>query len=358
MSYVVYIGTYTRSTSMGIYVLRYDEATGALSAPMHAAATVNPSFLAVHPNGRYLYAVNETRMLSKKPGGGVSSFAIDPDTGFLTAINRVSSHGADPCHLSPDRSGRWLFVANYTGGNLAVFPLAEDGSLGEASQVVQHDGSSGVNPARQEAPHVHSVDISPDNRFLYVNDLGLDQILVYNFDATSGMLSLHRVVSTAPGAGPRHMVFSPDGRQAYGVNELFANVTAYQHDPGTAALEPFQMVSSVPPSWDGLLWGAEIAMHPAGGFLWVSNRAHDSVAGFRISPEDGRLISNGQVATQGSHPRHFALDPAGNFLHVANADSGNVATFRINLASGQLDPTGQLIAVPEPVCVLFVRIPG
>jgi 6-phosphogluconolactonase len=357
MSYAAYVGTYTRSTSMGIYALSCDPGTGTFGPLVHAAASVNPSFLAAHPNGRYLYAVNETRMLDKQPGGGVSAFALDPPSLRLRPINRVSSRGADPCHLTLDRTGRWLFTANYTGGSIGVFPVREDGSLAEAAHVVQHHGCSGVNPARQEAPHVHSCDMSPDNRFLYINDLGLDQILVYDFDAATGALALRSATPTAPGAGPRHMVFSPDGRYAYSMDELFSSVSVYRHDPATGALERFQMVAGVPPTWDGILWGAEIAMHPSGRFLWISNRGHDSIASFRVNPRDGRLTPTGHVSTQGVQPRHFSLDPAGAYLHVANARSDNVVTFRVDPDTGTLTPAGQVVTVPEPVCILFVARP-
>ncbi len=354
--YIAYVGTYTRATSMGIYGFRHHADTGTLTPVGRVADAVSPSFLTFHPSGQYLYSVNETSMLSKQPGGGVSSFSIDHSTGQLTPINRVSSHGADPCHLTCDRTGRWLFVANYTGGSIGVFPLAEDGSLGEATQVVQHEGCSGVNPVRQEAPHVHSVDISPDNQFLYVDDLGLDQILIYAFNAAAGQLTLHHVTKTLPGAGPRHIAFSPDRKYVYGVNELFASVTAYHHDQAKAELEAFQAVSTLPGDYDGLKWASEIAVHPSGKFLWVSNRAHDSIASYRISPTDGRLTVCGHTPTQGVRPRHFTISPHGHFLHVSNSSSDNVVTFQIDEGSGTLAPTGQVVQVPEPACILFTAL--
>jgi 6-phosphogluconolactonase len=332
---------------MGIYAFRYED--GVLEPLERAADSVNPSFLGIHPSRRFLYAVNEARRYNRQPGGGVSAFAFDGHN--LAPLNMVSSQGGDPCHLTVDRTGRWLIVANYTGGSIAVFPIETDGSVREASQVVQHQGASGVNPARQEAPHVHSVDLSDDNRFLYVDDLGLDQILVYRFD--NGKLTPHSVTASARGAGPRHLAFSPDRRFAYGMNELMATVSVYRHDPATAALEHFQMVPSLPLEYDGHKWGAEIAVHPGGRFLYASNRAHNSIAIFRISPQDGRITPAGHVPCGGANPRHFAIDPEGAHLVVANQDTGNLVSFRIDPDTGAL--TRRCVAeVPEPVCVLFV----
>jgi 6-phosphogluconolactonase len=271
-------------------------------------------------------------------------------------LNKVNSGGAHPCHLTTDRTGRWLFVANYTGGSVAVFPISEDGSLGGAAQVVEHAGASMADPARQEAPHAHSVDISRDNRFLYVCDLGLDQILIYAFDGSSGRLAPHGRVETARGAGPRHLAFAAGGTRAYVFNELDATITVYRVDGASGGLAALQTISTLPDGYRGRKWGAEIAVHPSGKFLWASNRAHDSIAGFRISPVDGSLTAIGRVAAQGVQPRHFALDPAGRFLHVANVDSGNVVPFRIDLTSGALEAAGPPVAVPEPVCVVFAQV--
>jgi 6-phosphogluconolactonase len=338
-----YIGTYTRASRTGIYAYRHDEATGALTLLGVAAETWNPSFVGVHPGGRFLYAVNEG------PEGAVSAFAIAaPER--LTPLNTVASHGADPCHMAFDSAGRWLFVANYSGGSVALFPIRADGSLGEAARVVQHQGSSLADPSRQEGPHVHSVELSPDDRYLYVDDLGQDAIVVYRFD--NGALTPHAKTKTAPGAGPRHLAFSPDRRFAYGFNELDATVNSYRHDAATAALENFQTISALPSGYTGRKWGAEITVHPTGKFLFASNRAHDSIATFGITG-DGSLVAAGHVPTQGIQPRHFILDRAGAFLHVANADSNNLVTFRINVATGELTPTGQVIEVPEPVCVIL-----
>lgn len=357
-NWVAYIGTYTTGVSKGIYAYRYQPETGGLTSIGLAAETVSPSFLAMHPNGRVLYAVNESqRYNGMANSGGVSAFTIDPATARLTLLNTVASRGADPCHLVVDHSGRWLFVANYTGGSLAVFPVRDDGSLGEASQVVQHTGASRVDPQRQEAAHVHSVNLSDDNRFLYVSDLGLDSIFVYRFDAATGMLTRHATTRSAPGAGPRHLAFTADRRFAYSFAELSATITFYGHDAATAELNEIQTVSSLPPGFTGPRSGAEIAVDPSGRFLYASNRGHDSIAVFNIDAEQGLLKSTAHFSTLGRTPRHFAIDPAGTHLFAANQDTGSIVPFRINLDTGALTPMGDPIAVGDPVCILFVKLP-
>lgn len=353
-NWIAYIGTYTHGTSRGIYAFRYNR--GMLTPAGLAAETVSPSFLALHPGGRVLYAVNESRRYrGRANSGSVSAFAIDPVTAKLTLLNTVPSRGADPCHLTADATGRWLFVANYSGGSLAVFPVREDGSLGEAGQLIGHAGASRADPQRQEMAHVHSVDLSPDNRFLYVSDLGLDAIFVYRLDADAGRLTGLATVRTAPGRGPRHLAFSPGHRFLYSLGELDASVTLYSHDPGTAAMRELQSVSTLPPGFTGPRSGAEIAVHPDGRFLYASNRGHDSIAIFSIDAASGLLGLGGHVSTMGRTPRHFAIDPEGTHLLVANQDSGTIAVFRIEPGSGALALAGDPVAAPAPVCILFVK---
>jgi 6-phosphogluconolactonase len=353
-NWIAYVGTYTQGFSRGIYSLSYDPATGSLTPIALAAQTVSPSFLAAHPNGRILVAVNESRRYNGiANSGSVSSFSIDPATGDLTLINAVPTRGADPCHVTFDRTGRWLFVANYGGGNIAVFPVAENGTLSEATQIIQHEGSS-ANPVRQEAAHVHSVDVSPDNRYLYVSDLGKDQILVYNLDAATGRLTLHSTTNLKPGTGPRHLAFSRDRRYLYSLGEIAATVTTFRHDDATAALEELQSITTLPHGYIGEKSAAEIAVDPSGRFLYASNRAHNSIAAFSIDAEQGRLMLIGHVATQGRTPRHFTIDPDGSHLIVANQDTDTLTVFNIHPETGALLLASEPLGVPRPVCLLLV----
>jgi 6-phosphogluconolactonase len=355
--YLVYIGTYTGPKSQGIYAYRFDAATGRLTSLGLVAATVNPSFLAVHPSGRFLYAVNETSDYDGRKSGSVSSFAVDRQTGKLTFLNKVSSRGADPCHLAVDKTGKSVLVANYTGGSVAVFPVREDGRLVEASAFVQHTGSS-VNPERQQGPHSHSINPSPDNRFAVVADLGLDQLLVYRFDATQGKLAANHppFAKVRPGAGPRHLAYHPNGKFAYVINEMQSTVTAFSYDAAGGVLRELQTVSTLPSDFAGENTTAEVEAHPAGKFLYGSNRGHDSIAVFAIDALKGTLTPVERVSTQGKAPRHFKIDPTGSYLFAANQDSNNLVVFRVDSKTGRLTPTGVVVEVPAPVCVAFVAV--
>jgi 6-phosphogluconolactonase len=342
--WTVYIGTYTRQNSKGIYAVRFDDATGKLTSLGLAAETSNPSFLAVHSNQRFVYAANEN------PQGTVSAFSIDPASSHLKLLNSVSTRGSGPCHVALDQTGKFLFAANYNSGSVAVFPVREDGSLGESSAFVQHSGSS-ADPQRQEGPHAHSVTLSPDNRFVLVADLGLDQVLAY-----SRQLSIGAFTRLPPGSGPRHLVFGADGRFVYVLNELTATVAAFRYDAKTGMLADLQTISMLPAGFSGAKSGAEIALHPSGKFLYASNRGHDSIAVFRIDPTQGTLTAAGRVPTQGKTPRNFAIDPTGAFLLAANQDSGNIVEFRIDQKTGALTPTGTTVQVPLPVSIVFAAV--
>ncbi len=356
--WIAFIGTYTHGASRGIYSLRYDSSTGKLAPLSVAAQTVSPSFLAVHPNGKWLYAVNESRRYNGiSNSGSVSAFVIDHKAGTLAPLNVVPSRGADPCHLVVDRSGKWLFVANYSGGSVSIFPIAPDGSLGDATQVVQQGGATNADPVRQEAPHAHSVYISPDNKLLYSADLGADQIVVYNFDEATGKLAMRSTAKLKLGSGPRHLAFSRDQRFVYAIEELIASITTLRQDPSTGSMEELQTISTLPKNSTGPKSGAEIEIDPSGRFLYASNRGHDSIASFSIDAEQGRLTALGHVSTQGKTPRHFAIDPEGRHLLVVNEDSGNLVTFKIDQDTGALIQQGEPLSIPEPVCILFVKVP-
>jgi 6-phosphogluconolactonase len=345
---IAYIGTYTRGGSKGIYEYRFQPSSGKLTELGLAAETSNPSFLAVHPNGRFLYAANENRE------GTVTAFSIDPASGKLTQLNQVSSKGSGPCHVALDKSGKWLFVANYNNGSIAAYPVGADGKLGEASAAVQHSGSS-VNPQRQRGPHAHSVNVSPDGKFLLVTDLGLDEILTYRIDPAKGTLTPADPPYTkvTGGSGPRHFAFHPKGKFAYVCNEMVSKVTAFSYNAAKGSLSELETVSMLPQDFSGNNSAAEILVHPNGRFLYVSNRGHDSIVVFSIDQNKGTLTPVDWTPTQGKTPRNFAIDPTGGYLFAANQDSGNIAVFRIDTKTGKLTATGENLQVPFPVCVVF-----
>ncbi|HEY0704971.1 MAG TPA: lactonase family protein [Candidatus Acidoferrales bacterium] len=353
--YYVYIGTYTEHGSEGIYVCDFDAATGKLGAPMLAAKSVQPSFLAVSPDRKFMYAVNEADTFNGQPGGGVSAYAIDFTTGRLNLLNAVSSRGGGPAFIALDKTGHFALVANYDGGSVAVFRLGADGKIGESTGFAQHAGSS-VNHERQEAPHAHAVAMSPDNRFAIVADLGLDQLLVYPFDATNGTLGSARVVKTAPSAGPRHLVFSASGNFLYVVNELASTVTAYSWDAARGEMTPVQTISTGPAGPQNT--AGEVLFDPAGKFLYVSNRGgENSIAVFRVDVGKGTLRRIESVPTNGQTPRNFAFDPLGRWLLVGNQDSKTVYTFKVAKHSGRLKQAGPPVAIDSPAMVDFVTLP-
>jgi 6-phosphogluconolactonase len=351
----VYIGTYTEHGSEGIYVCEFDPSTGRLSSPVIAAKIPQPSFLAVAPGRQSLYAIEEIDQFNGQPAGAVSAFAMDSSTGELKPLNQVSSRGAGPAHIVLDRTGRFALVANYEGGSVTVFSLLPDGKIGEPTAFVQHKGSS-VNHERQQGPHAHAFAMSPDNRFAIVADLGLDQLLVYPFDASRGSLGQPRIVKTDPGAGPRHLTFDNSGRFVYVINEMGSTIAVYSYDPRDGAMAPLQTVSSLPAHFAAKNGAAEIALHPSGRFLYVSNRGDDTLAVFAVDPSKGLLSLIERVPTRGKTPRHFAIDPSGEWLLAANQDSNSVVTFRINTESGRLTPTGESVEVGSPAMLDFVPL--
>lgn len=351
---LVYVGTYTGEKSKGIYAFRFDTTTGALTPVGLVAETKSPSWLALHPSGRFLYAANETNSFDAEKGGGVSAFAIDRATGALTLLNAHSSRGAHPCHLAIDRAGTYLVAANYSGGNLAVLPIGADGKLAPASQVVQHAGS-GANARRQKGPHAHSVDFDATGGFLVSADLGADKLFVYKYDAATGRLAANEPPAAVaePGAGPRHFAFHPGGRLAFAINELTSTITSYTWNRSSGTLSPGPTVSTVPgPMPDNST--AEIRVHPNGQFLYGSNRGHDSIAVFRIAPATGALTLVEHEPTRGKTPRNFTIDPSGQWLVAANQDTDTLAVFRIDQKTGALTAVGDLTAVGSPVSVVFV----
>jgi 6-phosphogluconolactonase len=357
--YIAYVGTYTaKTTSKGIYAYRFNAENGQLSPIGVAAESIDPSFLAVHPNGKYLYAVNEIANFNGGTGGSVSAFGIDAKTGALKFLNQVPTRGAGPCHLSLDKTGNYVLVANYDGGSIASFPVHDDGTLGTAAGFVQHSGF-GPDKERQEGPHAHWIGTSPDNRFALAVDLGLDQVLVYGFDPSKGLFTplLSGFAKVKPGTGPRHVAFNPNGKFAYVLSEMDSSVTVFSYQAKTGAFTSLQTISTLPKDFSGPKQAAEIAVHPSGRFLYASSRGHDSIAVFAINEKKGTLTSLGQVLTGGKTPRHFAIDPTGSYLLAENQDSNNIVVFHIDAATGNLTPTGQTVEVPSPVCITFVAVP-
>lgn len=355
--FLVYVGTYTGPNSQGIYAFRFDAKDGRSEAPFLAAELANPAFLALAPDGRFLYAVGELGTFQGKSAGAVSAFRIDRATGKLELVNQVSSGGAGPCHLTVDASGKWVVVANYGGGSVAVLPIQPDGGLAERVSFHQHQGSS-VNPRRQEGPHAHGVTLDAANRILVVPDLGLDRHLLYRLDATTGRLTPNDppFAEVKPGAGPRHLVFAPEGKHAYGINELSSTVTAYHYHPAKGSLEELQTLSTLPDGYTGENWTAEIEVHPTGKFVYGSNRGYDSIAVFARDRRRGTLKLVANVATQGKVPRNFAIDPTGDWLWVANQGSDNLVLFRVEPTQGHLVPTGVSSDIGAPVCVKYLPL--
>src|SRR5208283_3588528 len=363
---LVFVGTYTdpilfgtgkilQGKGEGIYVYRLDPSSGALEFVSKTSGITNPSYLAFDATQTYLYAVNELKVYAGKPTGTVSAFAVDQQTGKLKFLNRQPTYGTDPCHVVVDRQRTHALVANFMSGSVCVLRVSDNGSLEEASDFIQHQGSS-IDPVRQQGPHAHSVTLDPSNRFALVPDLGLDKLMVYRFDAKRGTLEANAVpwIKMKPGAGPRHICFDPGGRFAYLVNELDSTIAVLSYDGRAGTFEHLQTVPTLPEGFGGESTCADIQVSSSGTFVYASNRGHDSIVIYQIDPLTGKLSHVGHEPTQGKTPRSFGIDPSGRFLLVANQDSDSVVTFRIDADSGKLQPTGHVAQVPTPVCVKFM----
>ena len=358
-----FVGTYTEAIEFGtgqvlggkgggIYAYSFG-ARGGEAVPLHVTeGVINPSYLAFDPPRRFLYAVNEGKTYQGAATGAVSAFAVERG-GRLRFLNKKPSHGADPCHLAVDPSGARALVANFASGSVSVLPIRADGSLGDASDTVQHEGSS-LDPARQRGPHAHAVTLGPAGRFVYVPDLGLDRVMIYELTAQGTLEAAPQpFVATKPGAGPRQLVFCPSGHHAYLINELNSTLSVYRHDPETGRLEEVQTLSALPADFNGDNTCAEVQLAPSGRFLYGSNRGHDSIAIFAVDEVEGALSLIGHEPCGGKTPRHFTLSPRGDSLLVANQDSDTVVIFECDEVTGKLTATGQVLDVPTPVCVKF-----
>ena len=352
---LVYFGTYTRGESKGIYCYELDLASGKLTEVGATSGVTNPSFLAIHPSGKFLYAVSEVAEGEKKVGA-VTAFALDRKTGALTKLNYQGSGGAGPCHVAVDKTGKVALVANYGGGSVESIPISEDGQLKAPASVIQHKGEVAL-AKRQGGPHAHSINVDAGNRFAFAADLGLDKILVYKLDAEKGTLTPHDppFAKVKDGSGPRHFAFHPSGKFAYACEEITSEVTAFTYDAAKGVLTDIQTLSTLPADYK--MPGnstAEVQVHPSGKFVYVSNRGHDSLAIFRVDESTGKLTAAGHAPSGGKTPRNFGIDPTGTYVLAANQATGNVIVLRVDQETGALKPTGASIEIPAPVCVKFL----
>ncbi|RRB04032.1 lactonase family protein [Larkinella rosea] len=351
---VLYVGTYSTRGSEGVYVLEFDRANGSLKQLQTVSNAKSPSFLAIHPTGKYLYSVNEAAANS----GGVSSYAIEAKTGKLTMMNQQSSYGRGPCHIAIDQTGKLAFVSNYGGGTFTVLPIQNDGKLGVATDTLKYEGKS-AHAQRQEKPHIHSATISPNNRFVYVCDLGTDKVYIYEFDPASGKVkpAATPYVSVSPGSGPRHITIHPNGKFLYLAEELTSSVATFALNSKTGALTLIEdNVKTLPADFTGTNnTSADIHTDPKGRFLYQSNRGYNALAILSIAG-DGKPTLIGQQPTEGKTPRNFLIDPKGEYAFAANQDTDNIVVYKVDGKTGKLTPTGNQIKVPAPVCLKLFTV--
>ncbi|MGI8467393.1 MAG: lactonase family protein [Pyrinomonadaceae bacterium] len=355
---LVYVGTYTsgESRSEGIYVYKLNLENGALSHFHTVKNVIDPSYLEISEDRKNLYAVNETEEYEGKKSGAVSAFAIDQKTGDLRFLNKLASLGGAPCYVSVSDNGKFVLVANYVGGNVAVFPVETNGNLGASVDLEQHSGS-GPNKDRQEKAHAHSIVLDEKNRYAFSGDLGIDKVLIYRFDAQTGKLEANpaqNYYQTKAGAGPRHITFHPNEKFAFLICELASTVSSLAYDKKKGLLTKIQTVSTLPADFSGENTGAEIHVSPSGKFLYGSNRGHDSIVVYKIDEKTGKLDFVEHTSTQGKTPRDFAIDPTGRFLLAANQNSASVVVFRIDEKTGKLAPTGNTAEISMPVCLKLI----
>ena len=349
---LVYVGSYTGPKSKGIYVMRMDPKTGALSEPQLAGEVPSPSFLAIHPTEKFLYAVSE---LDGKDGGIVSAFSIAKESGQLTLLNQQTAGGSGTCFVGLNPAGTTALIANYGSGSVEALPIEENGQLSKPTAFIQDVGKS-VDSKRQENPHAHSFNVDAAGRFAFAADLGLDKLFVYKLDGAKGTLTPNDppFVQITPGSGPRHFTFHPNGKFAYLINEMALTVTAFTYDADKGALTEIQTIRTLPGNTEKGNSTAEVQVHPSGKFLYGSNRGDNSISIFTIDEQTGKLTAAGIEKTRGKTPRNFRIDPSGKFLLAANQDSDSVVVFQIDPSTGGLKATGSSVKIGSPVCVKFV----
>jgi 6-phosphogluconolactonase len=363
---LVYVGTYSEPIKFGtgqilegkgkgIYIFKFDPKTGELSEHGLAAGVRNASYLVIDKKREYLYCVNEMKEWNGQFGGGLSAYRINQDTGGLTFINAKPSKGTDPCHIIVDRTGQFVFVANFASGSFIGYRIGPDGGLGDEVAFVQHEGSS-VDPKRQTGPHAHAVEFDRQGKFVYVPELGLDKVMIYELDQSTGAVkpASQPWVKVAPGAGPRQLVMHPKADFAYLINELNCTMTAYGYDPKTGALTELQTLTTMPPEgFDKHNSCAEVQITPDGRFLYGSNRGHNSLVIYAIDAKTGLMTLVGHESTRGEIPRNFEVGPTGRFLIAANQDTNNLVPFRLDPETGKLTAVGQSVEAGTPICVRF-----
>ena len=353
----IYVGTYNEDGKPGIFVYEFNRKKGSMSLVQEVGGMGSPSYLEIHPSGKYLYSVNRSSVSPDNKWGSVSSYRIDPENGTITHLNDQPSQGSESCHISIDSKGRLVFVSNYSTGNLSVFPVLENGSLDTFSDVEQHSGNS-INEQRQKAPHVHQSIVSPDDNFLYVSDLGIDLVKAYSIDydknSVTGIPGSDGIVEK--GSGPRHSTIEKNQKFAYVINELASTVTVFKINEGDGQLIPIQTLSTVPDDYKEVNYCADIHIDPSGEFLYGSNRGHNSLAIFKINQDNGKLERTGFQSTSGEWPRNFLIDPKGEFVFVANQNSNNIVIFKRNSKSGELSKVEKEITVPKPVCLKILQM--
>lgn len=346
----IYIGTYNSPKSQGIYRAEFDAETGKLSDPVLAVEAVDPSFLAIHPNKKFLYAVNEAGE------GSISAYSIDPKSGDLTFLNQQSSSGKAPCHLIVDKTGTHILEANYTGGNASVLSIGSDGKLGSRTGFVQHQPITGTK-GQKKVPLGHSINLDAAGHFAFVCDAGIDGVFIYRYDSAKGTLTpnVPSAGTVPPDAAPRHFAFHPSGKYAYAINEAALSISVFEYDAEIGGLTPTQVISTVPEGVDRTGYStAEVVVHPSGKFVYGSNRGHDTIAAFKVNPENGQLTSIGQQAAGTMKvPRNFNIDPTGTYALVEGQETDNIVVFRINQETGVFEPTGTTVSVGKPVCIKF-----
>jgi len=354
---ILYVGTFSVRGSEGIYAFSFDRAKRTLKLLQTVPSLESPSYLAIHPSGKFLFSVNRGKADIADNGGSVTAYGIDPKSGKLNGLNHRPSYGDDPCHIAIDKTGQYAFISNYSKGNLVVLPIFDDGLIGSPSDAKKYVGSS-INPSRQEGPHIHSAVISPDNRFLYVSDLGTDKIYIYEFNSSNGTLTPAKTqeVNVSPGSGPRHFVFHPSGKFAYLAEELTSSVCTFSVNKVTGALDILEdTVPSLPESFKASNTSADIHTDVKGKYLYLSNRGLNALSIFSISPT-GKISLVGHQETNGKTPRNFLVDPKGEFIFVANQDSDTIMMFRTNAKTGKLVAVGKPVKVPSPVCLMLLTL--
>lgn len=347
---LVFVGSYADGSGSGVYVYEFDERNESLTLTDEVSGLRNPTFVNLDAAGRRLYSIVEGTNEAGGKTGEAAAFAVDPAAGKLELLNRSFTVDAPTCHIQRDSGSSHIVVASYHGGRIALVALTADGRIGEQLDVQQHEGH-GPNAERQEKPHPHSAFFSPDERYLFVPDLGIDRIRAYTIDKERGKLQFHGETASRPGAGPRHMTFHPNGKIAFVINELDSSITSYHYDAEQGALQAIATVPTLPSGFAGENTCAEIAVSEDGNYLYGSNRGHDSIAVYAIDAAAGTLSLVEHVSVEGEHPRHFALTPGGRYLIAANRDTNNLVLFRVDKASGKLTPTGKTVEVAKPVCV-------